>query len=160
MSKRFRLVVLVVLLIGVWAATRKSNVSEGAPPRETPTSSAPREDAAGQGEAAGQPGSAKPSTVDKDYPGLAQVPAGEEREAVVATLLRIERGGPFPYPNNDGVVFENRERRLPPKPRGFYREYTVPTPGSRDRGARRVVAGAQARYYSRNHYKSFETLTP
>ncbi|MBN8727217.1 MAG: ribonuclease [Xanthomonadales bacterium] len=55
------------------------------------------------------------------------------------TLELIARGGPFPY-RQDGAVFQNRERRLPQAPRGTYREYTVPTPGARDRGARRIVA--------------------
>ena len=58
----------------------------------------------------------------------------------VATLALIRDGGPFPY-RKDGSVFQNRERLLPAKPRGYYREYTVPTPGARDRGARRIVTG-------------------
>lgn len=74
------------------------------------------------------------------------------------TLQLIERGGPFPY-RRDGVVFGNRERRLPAKPRGYYREYTVPTPGARDRGARRIVAGAAAeRYYTEDHYRTFRRI--
>ena len=56
------------------------------------------------------------------------------------TLDLIEEGGPFPYPK-DGATFGNFERRLPLRERGYYREYTVPTPGSRDRGARRIIAG-------------------
>ena len=75
-----------------------------------------------------------------------------------ATLRLIERGGPFPH-KRDGVVFANRERLLPPKPRGYYHEYTVPTPGRRDRGARRIVAGeAREYYYSDDHYRSFRKL--
>ncbi len=71
------------------------------------------------------------------------------------TLRLIKRGGPFPYPR-DGVVFQNRENRLPAKPRGYYREYTVPTPGARDRGARRIVAGqAEDYYYTQDHYRTF-----
>jgi len=71
------------------------------------------------------------------------------------TLARIERGGPFPY-RKDGSVFHNRERRLPIEKAGYYREYTVPTPGRRDRGARRIVAGARGeRYYTDDHYRSF-----
>jgi len=74
------------------------------------------------------------------------------------TLRLIERGGPFPY-RKDGTVFGNRERLLPPNPRGYYREYTVPTPGSRDRGARRIVAGEQGeRYYTADHYRSFKRI--
>jgi ribonuclease T1 len=86
-------------------------------------------------------------------------PAFLPREAV-ATLEAIQRGGPFPYPR-DGVVFQNRERRLPGRPRGYYREYTVPTPGSDDRGARRIVAGGdppEVFYYTDDHYRSFRSV--
>jgi len=75
-----------------------------------------------------------------------------------ATLRLIASGGPFPH-QQDGVVFGNRERLLPPKPRGYYHEYTVPTPGRRDRGARRIVAGeAREYYYSDDHYRSFRNI--
>lgn len=77
-----------------------------------------------------------------------------------ATLRLIERGGPFPY-KRDGVVFGNYEKRLPAKPRGYYREYTVPTPGASNRGARRIVAGSAAeRYYTADHYRSFRRIRP
>jgi ribonuclease T1 len=79
----------------------------------------------------------------------------------VATLRTIERGGPYPYRQDDGV-FQNRERRLPSKPRGYYREFTVETPGSRDRGARRIVAGGQPPtefFYTDDHYRSFRRFT-
>lgn len=81
------------------------------------------------------------------------------REAV-ETLALIKAGGPFPY-RRDGVTFENRERRLPAQPRGYYREYTVPTPGTRDRGARRIVAGGNPPavfYYTADHYRSFRRV--
>ena len=72
---------------------------------------------------------------------------------------RIDQaGGPFPY-RKDGSVFQNREKLLPRMPRGYYREYTVATPGARDRGARRIVAGgepAEVFYHTRDHYRSFE----
>ena len=103
------------------------------------------------------------------YPGeitatarLRELPS-EARE----TLLLIQRGGPFPYPHKDGSTFGNFEKRLPERPRGYYREYTVPTPGSRDRGARRIVAGGGpygdvARsgeyYYTHDHYRSFRRI--
>ena len=74
------------------------------------------------------------------------------------TLQSIKRGGPFEY-ERDGVVFGNYERHLPPRQRGYYREYTVPTPGVRHRGARRIVAGAGAEYYySDDHYRSFRRI--
>ena len=75
-----------------------------------------------------------------------------------ATLQMIQEGGPFPH-RQDGVVFGNREQRLPSKPRGYYHEYTVRTPGRRDRGARRIVAGeAREYYYSDDHYRSFRKI--
>lgn len=84
----------------------------------------------------------------------AAVPAGE-RAQLEKTLALIERGGPFPYPK-DGTVFANREGLLPQQPRGYYREYTVPTPAAKNRGARRVVRGKNGEtWYTRDHYKSF-----
>ena len=75
----------------------------------------------------------------------------------------ILAGGPFPY-RKDGTVFGNRERLLPKAQRGFYREYTVPTPGSPDRGARRIVCGGErpvapeACFYTADHYASFKLI--
>ncbi|MGY0197134.1 ribonuclease domain-containing protein [Leptothrix sp. BB-4] len=114
--------------------------------------------------------------------GIAATPVAQAREAapVAATQAAVALselppearqthrlilvGGPFPYPNKDGSVFGNRERLLPREPRGYYREYTVPTPGSRDRGARRIVCGGnQPRspdvcYYTQDHYASFRRI--
>lgn len=74
---------------------------------------------------------------------------------VSLVLSSIDQGGPFLYPK-DGSTFRNRERRLPSQPEGYYREYTVPTPGSRDRGAKRVVTGNGGEfYYTADHYRSF-----
>jgi ribonuclease T1 len=74
------------------------------------------------------------------------------------TLRLIDAGGPFPY-RRDGVVFGNREHRLPSMPHAYYREYTVPTPGARDRGARRIIAGGQReRYYTDDHYRTFRRI--
>ena len=75
----------------------------------------------------------------------------------------ILSGGPFPY-DKDGIVFGNRERLLPAKTRGYYREYTVKTPGARNRGARRMVCGGtpptkpEACFYSDDHYASFRRI--
>lgn len=75
-----------------------------------------------------------------------------------ATLALIKQGGPFPY-RKDGSTFGNREKHLPAKARGYYREYTVPTPGARDRGARRIVAGRDGEYYyTDDHYNSFRRI--
>jgi len=78
------------------------------------------------------------------------------------TYAMIRVGGPFPY-GKDGMVFGNRERQLPIEARGYYREYTVTTPGSRDRGARRIVCGGPSRtphacYYTADHYASFRKI--
>jgi ribonuclease T1 len=78
------------------------------------------------------------------------------------TFELIRQGGPFPY-EKDGVVFGNRERALPIQRRGYWREYTVTTPGSRDRGARRIVCGGPARvphacFYTADHYASFQKI--
>ncbi|NJD34233.1 MAG: ribonuclease [Betaproteobacteria bacterium] len=86
---------------------------------------------------------------------VAQLP-----EEARATLKLIDAGGPFPY-RRDGIVFQNRERLLPEQPKGYYREYTVPTPGSKDRGARRIITGDKPPivfYYTADHYKSFRRI--
>ena len=80
------------------------------------------------------------------------------------TYRLIPSGGPFPY-DKDGTVFGNRERQLPAQPRGFYREYTVPTPGAKDRGTRRIVCGGPAKapeacFYTADHYASFRKIVP
>lgn len=80
------------------------------------------------------------------------------------TYRLIHQGGPFPY-EKDGVVFGNRERLLPAAKRGYYREYTVKTPQSRNRGARRIVCGGpttapEACYYTADHYASFRRIVP
>ena len=74
------------------------------------------------------------------------------------TLRLIKQGGPFPYPR-DGVVFGNFEKRLPKKQRGYYHEYTVKTPGARNRGARRIICGKPSEcYYTPDHYKTFKLI--
>jgi ribonuclease T1 len=89
---------------------------------------------------------------------LAGLPAQAQR-----TEQLIHSGGPFPYAK-DGVVFGNYEKRLERKPRGYYHEYTVPTPGARNRGARRIICGGQvptepdACFYTEDHYNSFHRI--
>lgn len=89
----------------------------------------------------------------REQTGVSQLPA-EARE----TIELIDAGGPFPY-GRDGAVFQNRERRLPERDRGYWREYTVPTPGSDDRGARRLVEGRDGElFYTGDHYRSFRQV--
>lgn len=88
-------------------------------------------------------------------PSLAFLPAEAH-----ATLALIDRGGPFPH-RQDGSVFQNRERLLPQRPRGHYREYTVDTPGLDHRGARRIVTGGDPPaewYWTADHYRSFRAF--
>lgn len=81
---------------------------------------------------------------------VAQLPAQARQ-----TLKLIEAGGPYPY-RQDGTVFQNREKLLPPEPTGYYREFTVVAPGARDRGPQRIIAGIDGeRYYTPDHYQSF-----
>jgi ribonuclease T1 len=95
--------------------------------------------------------------------GLPEVELDRLPPEAAQTLTLIKKGGPFRY-QRDGVVFQNREQRLPGRKRGYYREYTVPTPGLNHRGARRIVAGSGADqdvrtsgeyYYTGDHYRSF-----
>lgn len=83
------------------------------------------------------------------------------------TLQRIKQGGPFPYPKKDGSIFANHERLLPKQARGYYTQYTVPTPGIKGRGARRIIAGKGSSgqfstsgeyYYTDDHYNSFKRI--
>lgn len=106
--------------------------------------------------------------------GMARQSAASDTDASIAlaslpaqgieTYQRIHQGGPFPY-EKDGVVFGNREKLLPSHKRGYYREYTVQTPGSKDRGARRIVCGGptttpDACFYTADHYASFRRIVP
>jgi ribonuclease T1 len=105
---------------------------------------------------------APPAAARSTPDGLATIAVAKlpkEAREVYATILK---GGPFQY-DRDGVVFGNRERLLPAKPRGYYHEYTVPTPSVKNRGARRIVCGGassapDACYYSDDHYQSFRRI--
>lgn len=103
----------------------------------------------------------------REAPGaIGEIAVAELPREARETLALIKRGGPFPY-RKDGSVFHNREKRLPAKPRGYYTEYTVRTPGSRDRGPRRIVAGRGATgdpatggeyWYTDDHYETFRRI--
>jgi ribonuclease T1 len=101
---------------------------------------------------------ARSATSEVGTVALEHLPAEARR-----TEQLIRRGGPFPHAK-DGSVFGNRERLLPRQRRGYYREYTVTTPGARDRGARRIVCGGfkprlpEACYYTADHYSSFKRI--
>lgn len=97
-------------------------------------------------------------------PSGSEVSVGSLPPQAQTTYRLVLQGGPFPYAK-DGVTFSNRERLLPPQTRGYYREYTVKTPWSADRGARRIVCGGPvtvpvACYYTADHYASFRKIVP
>ena len=91
-------------------------------------------------------------------PSVSEIPVTQLPKEARDTLVLIKKKGPYPYAK-DGVVFGNREARLPKQRRGYYREFTVRTPGERTRGARRIVAGAPGEYwYSDDHYATFRRI--
>lgn len=101
---------------------------------------------------AGEPPSGTPDSGLETIAESQLPPEGRE------TLELIRSDGPFPY-DRDGITFGNREGILPDQSRGYYREYTVPTPGEDDRGARRIVGGQDGdRYYTDDHYASFAQI--
>jgi len=131
--------VVLMLVVGYLYTQRHPAIT---PPAATPPIAAPTE----------QPGSTTASAV--------QLPAFLPPEAR-HTLALIASDGPFPH-RQDGVVFGNHEHLLPAKPRGYYHEYTVETPGARDRGARRIITGGNppdVYYYTDDHYRSFHEFT-
>jgi ribonuclease T1 len=110
-------------------------------------------------EPAGSPSSNRPaaviSTAGLPVRSLSQLPSQVGQEWQL-----IQHGGPFRY-RQDGVVFGNREKHLPPRQSGYYHEYTVPTPGAPDRSARRLITGGAAElYYTCDHYVSFVVVDP
>ena len=109
-------------------------------------------------------GSTEPTTIsqshsDNSNPASSAAVTGDAQ--IDQTIMLIKQGGPYPYPNKDGTSFYNREGRLPAQSQGYYREYTVPTPGVSHRGARRIVTGGNpptVYYLTVDHYDSFRKL--
>lgn len=116
---------------------------------DAPAARGPARDEGHPAEPVGRPAEEAPAPRPSDLP-----PEAYE------VLALIAQGGPFPY-RQDGGVFQNREGRLPARPRGHYHEYTVPTPGSRDRGPRRIVTGGDPpteHFYTSDHYRTFRPI--
>jgi ribonuclease T1 len=106
------------------------------------------------------------STQAREVPSIigdsAQISSTELPKEALQTLALIRKGGPFPN-EKDGVIFGNREKQLPKQRRGYYTEYTVATPGVKNRGARRLVVGGEPQtsyeiYYTDDHYQSFKRV--
>ncbi|RSM77453.1 ribonuclease N [Amycolatopsis sp. WAC 01375] len=146
------LIGLIVLVLAGWFV--KDGIS-GDDTKSAPASSSAS--AAPSGDAASQ---AKGKVAGADS-GLPVKPLTGLPSQASDTWKLIQAGGPYPYPRNDDVTFQNREKVLPAKASGYYREYTVKTPGSPDRGARRMVTGSgKELYYTEDHYKSFVVVDP
>ena len=144
-QRKIALTLLALLVLGAvfWFQNTDASPSQDRA-RDTSSQSGNR---ASSGDSGTDPDSGLPFIEPADLP-------GEARE----TLELIDDGGPFPY-DRDGITFENREEILPDEPRGYYAEYTVETPGSSDRGARRIVTGDGGEFYwTQDHYDSFERI--
>lgn len=149
------LVVLVFVLGGLpQAGTGPSPASSAitsSPVAGSPAAGSPAARTAAPTTAPQAPGVANPS-------GLPEIKASALPSEARRVLVLIARGGPYPYAR-DNAVFSNFERILPRKSSGYYREFTVPTPGESDRGARRIVTGAAGeKYYTADHYNSFKFI--
>jgi ribonuclease T1 len=146
------LVTVVVALLGWWLQQGGDGPSSSRDDeRRTPSPSA---------SAPVTPGERSSDVAEETDPdsGLPVVELQELPPEAEDTVELIEAGGPFPE-DRDGIVFENREEILPDEELGYYHEYTVPTPGSDDRGARRIVTGDEGEYYwTADHYDSFALI--
>lgn len=145
------LVVLAVVLGGI--------PQTGTTPTDAgPTAPSPSATASRTAPSPGSSASRTPTASVANPSELPEIKASELPPEARQTLDLIARGGPFPY-SRDNVPFGNFERILPRKASGYYREFTVRTPGESDRGARRIVAGeAGEKYYTADHYESFKFI--
>lgn len=154
-SLRSAAVLIAVALVVAWWQTRAAPAPPPAPPPPAARPEAPRPPPQ---RPPAPPPRAAPTATPAPTPArldLTAIDDPDERTAIIAVVDAIDRGGPFAY-RKDGAVFENREGRLPAQPRGYWREYTVPTPDEDHRGARRLVAGQRRELrYTRDHYRTF-----
>lgn len=141
--------VAAVIVAGLWSWTQYRQAPV-APPSAAVQSPAPSREATGPTSAPTAAPATSPVDRQSRYPTFLPAEAHPVLDA-------IARGGPYAHRQDDGV-FQNRERLLPQRPRGHYREYTVATPGATDRGARRIVTGGDPPteyFYTDDHYGSF-----
>jgi len=144
------LLVAAVAAVATWYAASGGDGTTTTSPQPTPTVTvSPTSDATDVVPTSG---------VDPDS-GLAWIAESDLPPEALDTLKDIDNGGPYAYPGRDDTMFTNREGLLPDHGRGYYREYTVDTPGSDDRGARRIIRGDGGEfYYTDDHYDSFRRI--
>lgn len=140
---------IVVLVVGVWwLASHDDSTTSGSSGNPGAQATA----------TAGQDGTAYPSGGKTPESGLDTIAESKLPKEAKATLALIRAGGPYKY-DQDDKTFSNREGILPTQRKGYYREYTVETPGSGDRGARRIIGGREGdRYWTDDHYDSFRQI--
>ena len=143
---------------GEGGAAGSSTTTSSSSRSATPSAAAPSSTRRSTPSSTGRTTPSSPTGERTPDSGLPTIAASELPREGRETLRLIHRGGPFPY-DRDGITFQNRERILPAQPRGYYAEYTVPTPGESDRGARRLVAGDDGDvYFTDDHYRSFRQV--
>ncbi len=150
MRKPLLLLLAIALLIGGLAAIKLAQRTP--PPQFAPSLTQPSNDVPMGNGAPANPG----DSAQRAHDSLPAFLPAEARQ----TIALIQRGGPYPH-RQDGAVFNNREQRLPDRPRGYYREYTVDTPGAGNRGARRIVTGGTPPtgwFYTDDHYETFRSF--
>lgn len=143
------LLVAILMAVVLWWTQGDGTGTQPTPsPGDTPSAQN-----SGEGQDSGEQDSE-----EQDSGGLPVVAESDLPAEARDTLALIDQGGPFPY-EEDGTVFQNREGILPDREEGYYREHTVETPGSDDRGARRIVTGSSAEFYwTDDHYASFSQI--
>jgi len=157
--RRHGWLIVGLVLIALWAWSQRSvpTTAPGTGGARTSQDSKAHAPLATSPDAETRPRAPAPTGASRSDAWPAYLPA-----EALDTLQLIAHGGPYPN-RQDGAAFQNRERLLPSQPRGYYREFTVRTPGSRDRGARRIIAGGDPPaefFYSDDHYRSFRRFTP
>ncbi len=155
-TKAVTSVITVLLLIAVWWLQNRSSGDESTSSADTPSASVSPTHAA-------RPSAASTSSptraASRDQDGIPYVDLADLPKEAAETVDLIDAGGPFAYPGKDGSSFGNYEGVLPSRPRGYYAEYTVDTPGLSHRGARRIIAGDRGElYWTEDHYESFERI--
>lgn len=140
------LVGLIVLVLAGWLIRDVTTGSTGAPSTTSSSTS----------KLSGSSGAVPGSSSGLPVKALSSLPKEADD-----TWKLIQKGGPFPYPKNDGVVFHNNGNVLPRNKDGYYHEYTVDTPGAKNRATRRLITGSQRElYYTDDHYDSFSVVDP